>query len=127
MKMYCNADFVLQKGNSMKEHILDFIYRRFHGEDNKQSVTASERREEDNADTTKWLSGNCFYFAVILCARFPQGIIYYDRVNGHFVTKIEGLYYDWTGVVDVNEEDLVNWNNYYDISHKERIVRDCIL
>lgn len=113
MKMYCNADFALQKGNMMKEHILDFIYRRFHG--------------ENNEDTTKWLSGNCFYFAVILCARFPQGIIYYDRVNGHFVTKIEGLYYDWTGVVDVNEEDLVNWNNYYDISHKERIVRDCIL
>ena len=97
----------------MEEHILDFIFRRFHN-------------ENDDKEESKWMNGNCFYFAVILSTRFC-GEVYYDLVNGHFVTKIDGAYYDWTRIANIDEKNLVDWFEYRDHVHKERIIRDCIL
>lgn len=73
-----------------------------------------------------WTTGNCYYFALILADRF-NGDIYYDVINGHFITKIQDYFYDWNGVVDTNNY-LVEWNkmDQYDSLVKQRIIRDCI-
>lgn len=73
-----------------------------------------------------WTTGNCYYFALILADRF-NGDIYYDVINGHFITKIQNYFYDWNGIVDTNNY-LVEWNkmDQYDSLVKQRIVRDCI-
>lgn len=75
-----------------------------------------------------WLTGNCYYFAVILKDRFPDGKIYYDVINGHFVFEYDDDFYDWTGVVKPDGR-LVEWNKFedYDYLLKQRIIRDCIL
>lgn len=90
-----------------KETVEEFIQRRFPQDCN-------------------WTTGNCYFFALILQAAFG-GEIYYDVVNGHFVTKIKNKYYDWTGVVE-DAEVLVKWDKFdkYDKAQKERIIRNCI-
>jgi hypothetical protein len=77
---------------------------------------------------SNWLNGNCFYFAVILKARFPEGDIVYDQVNGHFLLKINNTYYDWTGIAKPYKTGVVSWNELdsYDHLLYERIIRDCI-
>ena len=89
--------------------VLDFIKRRFPEED-------------------MWLTGNCYYFAKILEARFPGGIIYYDLVNGHFLYSYYGMLFDWAGVQELTD-DMVEWDTYQktDDLHYARIVRDVIL
>ena len=93
----------------MSNEVLDFIHKRF---------------PIDN----DWVSGNCYYFARILNARFG-GLIYYDVEIGHFVTEINGRFYDWNGEVPENDDLYVLWSNFdsYDPCQKMRIVRDCIL
>jgi len=88
--------------------ILEFIKRRFSTDCN-------------------WTTGNCYYFATILLSRFPEGIIYYDVIYGHFIFKYEGFYYDWTGCVEPKGY-LVEWDKFgeYDSLQKQRIVCDCI-
>ena len=88
--------------------VLEFIQRRFHSD-------------------CKWLDGNCFYFASILKARFPESTVLYDVVSGHFVVRIGGVEYDWNGVVS-GEHQYVEWERFkeYDPLQWERIVRDCI-
>jgi len=73
-----------------------------------------------------WTTGNCYYFALILADRF-NGNIYYDVIDGHFITKIQDNFYDWNGIADTNNY-LVEWNNMdqYDSLVKQRIIRDCI-
>ena len=78
-----------------------------------------------------WISNNnekknCYYFALILADRF-DGDIYYDVINGHFITKIQDNFYDWNGIVNTNN-CLVEWNkmDQYDSLVKQRIIRDCI-
>lgn len=73
-----------------------------------------------------WTTGNCYYFALILADRF-NGDIYYDVINGHFITKIQDNFYDWSGIVDANN-CLIEWNkmDQYDSLVKQRIIRDCI-
>lgn len=92
----------------MKDEVLDFIQRRFERDCN-------------------WLDGNCYYFAIILKDRFPEGELYYDVIYGHFVFQYQNQYYDWTGVVK-STGYLVNWDKFdeYDFLQKEIIVRDCI-
>ena len=94
----------------MEEIILDFIRRRF-------SIDCN------------WLSGNCYYFAIILKTRFPDGIIYYDLVQGHFIFKYEEKFYDWSGKIQPIINDLVDWESYWktDYKHFSRIVRDVIM
>lgn len=74
-----------------------------------------------------WLAGNCFYFAKILEARF-NGKIYYDVIYGHFVTLIDGTYWDYRGVYDRTDMILVAWDEFkdYDALQYEHIIRDCI-
>ena len=104
----------------MQDKVLEFIRRRF-------------------KDNCKWIDGNCYYFAVILKDRFPEGKIHYDVINGHFVFGYEHFgyqhksrgwsFYDWKGFVDPNSCVLVEWDKFdmYDSLEKERIIRDCIL
>ena len=76
-----------------------------------------------------WLDGNCYYFAVILKARFPQAIIFYDIINCHFLVSINNKYYDWTGEIYKNKDDIfIEWEKFddYDSLRKERIIRNCI-
>lgn len=74
-----------------------------------------------------WLTGNCFYFAIILKSNFKSGDIYYDVINGHFIFLYDGIYYDWSGMVKPDGV-LVKWKDFknYDPLQYEVIVRDCI-
>lgn len=76
-----------------------------------------------------WTSGNCFYFAMILKARFPWAVVMYDAVDGHFVVDIGGVKYDWTGVVPAEgRHEYVEWSRFceYDSERMRRIVEGCI-
>lgn len=92
--------------------VLDFIERRFPSED-------------------KWIDGNCYYFTIILKARFPQAIIYYDTLHGHFFVSIDNINYDWAGLYysTIHPTYHIKWDEMdnYDPLVKERIVRDCIM
>ena len=95
----------------MKNEILDFIQRRF-------------KKDCD------WTNGNCYYFAIILNDRFPEGKIYYDVINGHFIFYHYGYLYDWNGIVEPESNwCFVEWDKFdeYDSLQKERIIRDCIM
>lgn len=76
-----------------------------------------------------WVDGNCFYFAVILKARFPEGIIYYDVVMGHFIFKYNGEFFDWNGKFIPDMRYIVEWEKFdeYDSLQKESIIKGCIL
>ena len=88
--------------------IFDFIHRRF-------------------PTDCRWLDGNCYYFAVILKARFPEGNIFYDVTYGHFVFGHDGRYYDWTGEIEP-QGYLVDWELFeaYDALVYQRVLRDCV-
>ena len=87
-----------------------------------------DRRFPVNCD---WLSGNCYFFALILRSVF-SGRIVYDPIDGHFLCYTDGGYYDWTGRRTYSEEyssKFIDWEIYHrqDPAHWGRIVRDCIL
>ena len=95
----------------MDDEVLDFIRRRF-------------------ADDCHWTDGNCYYFALILRDRFyPHSDILYDVIGGHFVTKIDGIIYDWNGVVNDDNRCYVRWDDFdrYDGLQRQRVENDCIL
>ena len=95
----------------MNQEVLNFIHKRFSRDNN-------------------WVAGNCYYFAVILKARFPQGIIKYDVLGGHFVVEIDNINSDWQGVVPTTEKQFyVDWDKFdqYDSLQKQRIIDGCIL
>lgn len=75
-----------------------------------------------------WLDGNCYYFALILKDKFPEGRIFYDVIMGHFVFVYNDNAYDWSGICK-SVELLVDWESFeeYDYLVKQRIIRDCIL
>ena len=77
-----------------------------------------------------FLYGDCYYFARILASRFPQAIIKYMIIKNHFITEIDGRYWDVRGdITDILEKDeIVIWHEYKNIDplHYNRIVRDCI-
>lgn len=76
-----------------------------------------------------WTSGNCYFFAVILKARFPDGKVVYDDVEGHFLFSYQGRLYDYNGEQPVGNRSLIEWNLFdeYDHALKQRIIRDCIM
>lgn len=84
------------------------------------------RRFKNNCN---WLDGNCYYFAIILKDRFPEGKIYYEVIDCHFVFEYQNEFYDWTGKINCNLDKLVEWDKFdeYDKLQKEIIIRDCIL
>lgn len=92
----------------MEKEIKDFIARRFPVD-------------------CDWLTGNCYYFALILSNRFSLDI-YYLPVEGHFVVGDGKNYYDWRGCVNsLIEEKPMTLNDIYyeDPAHYIRIMRDC--
>lgn len=74
-----------------------------------------------------FLHGMCYWFAVILRDRF-DGLIFYLPVENHFVTWIDGSFYDARGPVEPDEAPVL-WDVYAkrDPKHTARIVKDCIL
>ena len=76
----------------------------------------------------KWLSGNCYYFSLILKDRFKSGKVLYDVINGHFIFLYDGKYYDWSGCIEPDGY-LVEWEKFdeYDSLQRQVIVRDCLL
>lgn len=120
----------------MDDDVLKFINSRF---PNARSSDAN------------WLTGNCYYFAVILKDRFStkEPTIYYDVIHGHFLTKIDDKLYDASGIAyklsfseieKINRTQLwhpisldydiviVDWNYFskYDQLQKQRIFNDCL-
>ena len=93
----------------MENEVLEFIQRRFRID-------------------CKWVDGNCYYFTIILKNRFPEGKIYYDVIDGHFIFKYYDKFYDWTGIIEPDGY-LVEWDKFdeYDSLQKESIVKWCIL
>lgn len=69
-----------------------------------------------------FMNGYCYYFAVILKERFG-GIILYDPIDGHFVTKIDGSIYDITGDVTAKHKTLYGQKTW---SKTPSIIEGCI-
>lgn len=69
--------------------------------------------------------GCCYWFAHILCTRFPKAVMTYDPVKNHFATLIGERLYDITGDV-TDEYKVVTWHDYCDELHKQRIINQCI-
>lgn len=92
----------------MTDKIMEFIHRRFPTDQN-------------------WLTGNCYFFALILQNVFG-GEIYYDVTRGHFMTEIDGDLYDWSGLVN-EPVTIISWSTFdkYDPLVMERVIRDCIM
>jgi hypothetical protein len=74
--------------------------------------------------------GFCYYFALILHDRYPEGIIYYNTDN-HFALKMDDKIYDITGECQEKWKyrgKWYSWNEYQSIESLESkgIIRDCI-
>jgi hypothetical protein len=80
-------------------------------------------------------NGFCYYFAVMLKARFPEVVIYYDQIAGHFISLYQFKFYDVTGHLPKydapNQENvrLIEWNKMeaYDELLFECVLNDCVL
>ena len=95
---------------NIHQKVIDFIHRRFPVDCN-------------------WTTGNCYFFAVILKARFSEGRIYYDVIDGHFLVDIKGIKYDWTGVASTEGKHYyVEWDKFdeYSKNQKRSIIKGCI-
>ena len=75
-----------------------------------------------------WTSGNCYYFAVILKDRFPEGKLVYEVIDGHFLFDYKGKLYDFNGEQQREGKCLVDWDTFDDYDSKQKccIIRDCI-
>lgn len=73
-----------------------------------------------------FFEGYCYYFSVILIERFG-GEMWYLEIANHFITKIDGQFYDIKGLVILPEKPAL-WTDFkvLDESHTRRIIRDCI-
>ena len=75
-----------------------------------------------------WLDGNCYWFAHILTARFQHLNIYYLPIDGHFVAGDGDNFYDWTGLITLQEKPYlfsqlqIDEPNWY-----SRIIKDCVM
>lgn len=101
----------IEKDNITQEVVEKFIKRRF-------------------SQDCNWTTGNCYFFAKILQARFPEGRIWYEVFYGHFVYEIQGQFYDWTGKIESTiGKQYIPWDELdeYDPYVKDRIIRDCIM
>lgn len=91
----------------MEEKVLEFIKRRFKND-------------------SEWTTGNCYHFALILSTIFNANI-YYEPIINHWVTMIDGQFYDYNGVFQQTKY-IEPWNDYLhkDLLHSARLIRDCI-
>lgn len=93
----------------MEDIILNFIRRRFSKDCN-------------------WLNGNCYWFAHILCERFPDLDIYYEPIEGHFYAGDGNLFYDWFGAHAHKPDDKrikLSVIHTKDPLWYARLIRDC--
>ncbi len=77
--------------------------------------------------------GFCYYFAVILKTRFPEVVIYYDQIDGHFISFYKGEFYDITGHLakydSGNRTGLWRWDTLESEDELlfDRVWNDCVL
>ncbi len=76
--------------------------------------------------TDTFTSGCCYWFAKILCDRFFDAKLMYDRIENHFCAKIIDNLYDITGDV-TGKYDVIDWSQFDDDLESDRIVKQCIL
>lgn len=69
--------------------------------------------------------GCCYWFAFILCGRFPEAVMMYDPVINHFVVQYENKLYDITGDV-TGKYNVIPWDDFDDELEKQRIIEYCI-
>ena len=88
-----------------------------------------DRRWESDAN---WYDGNCYWFAHILCTRFPFLDIYYYPADGHFVAGKENYFFDWGGRCGTREFNtwpgnpiLLSKIKEMDEAWYNRLMRDC--
>lgn len=96
----------------MRTEVLNFIKRRFFKDCN-------------------WTNGNCWWFSSILCERFAAAGAerWYCPVEGHFVTRIDGVFYDWNGIfIPCEKEQPQKWDEllWNDPTYAIRLIRDCM-
>lgn len=94
----------------MDNDVIEFIKRRF---------------SDTNAH---WFDGNCYYFALILCHRFPNLRIYYEPIVGHFYASDSINFYDASGLVTppyppISLEEIKDTDDLF-YSH---LIRDCVM
>lgn len=91
-----------------KTAILDFIKRRW-------------------SQDSHWIDGNCLWFATILRLRFPEVIICYLPIPGHFVVEFQGEYFDWTGLVEIGKQPVYVFTELMKIepNYTQRILEAC--
>lgn len=78
----------------------------------------------------KFSNGYCYYFSIMLNTRFPDGEIWYDLIENHFIFKLENNFYDINGNITsehLNNSSIVKWDDYNDDSHKQRIIKYSIM
>ena len=78
-----------------------------------------------------WMTENCYFFAMIIKSVF-SGWIVYDPIDGHFLCRTDGGYYDWTGRREYDAEytrNFVDWKTYMwqEPEHASKIMRDYML
>lgn len=71
-------------------------------------------------------NGNCYHFALILKSMYG-GKILYDPHMSHFLIKIDGKYYDITGVIK-EPLDTYNWEELknFDREEYEMVKATCV-
>lgn len=72
---------------------------------------------------------NCYWFAYILHARFPNSKIMLNTLESHFACNINGELYDITGkCTDKYAGEWVDWDEYQmtDSVHSARLLETCI-
>lgn len=62
-----------------------------------------------------YTEGSCFRLYSILKTIFPEAIPCYSHLDGHWITKIDGKYYDINGEIN---EDFAEQKEYKEITDK---------
>ena len=73
---------------------------------NNEIINFINRRWQNDCN---WMNGNCYWFAFILCNRFPDLEIYYCPFEGHFYAGKNNQYYDWHGQHNLDGKKLLKF------------------
>jgi len=73
-----------------------------------------------------WTDGNCYYFTLILCYRFPHLKRIYYPIEGHWVVTDGEYAYDFNGKSEIGEifYSEEEWGKE-DKDFYDRVVEDC--
>lgn len=75
--------------------------------------------------TEVFTRGCCYWFAYILCSRFPNAKMMYDPIMNHFIAQIGDRLYDITGDV-TDKYKVIEWEHFEDELERQRIIDRCI-